>query len=151
MQRLLAFYLLLAAIIGDEDPAFAGGSYAVAQKYRHDMTAWDALTVQQQEAAIGYQRVVLQAFHEVDDALTALQAEQRRFAALTAAVEASREAARRARTPAERLAAEQAALSIELQRVESSAALPAGVVRLYKALGGGWEGAFPRTDPAAPR
>ena len=42
-----------AAIIGDEDPTFAGGSYAVAQKYLHDMPAWDALTVQQQEAAIG--------------------------------------------------------------------------------------------------
>ena len=42
-----------AAIIGDEDPTFAGGSYAVAQKYLHDLPAWDALTIQQQEAAIG--------------------------------------------------------------------------------------------------
>lgn len=106
----------------------------------------------QQEAAIGYQRVVLQAFHEVDDALTALQAEQRRLTALNAAVGASREAVRRARTPAERLAAEQDALSAELQQAQSSAALPAGIVRLYKALGGGWEGAFPRSaDAAAPR
>ena len=42
-----------AAIIGDEDPTFAGGSYAVAQKDLHDMPAWDAVTIQQQEAAIG--------------------------------------------------------------------------------------------------
>lgn len=104
----------------------------------------------QQEAAIGYQRVVLQAFHEVDDALTALQAEQRRLAALTSAVEASREALRRTRTPAERLAAERETLSIELQQIESSTALPAGVVRLYKALGGGWEGAFPRIAASNP-
>lgn len=103
----------------------------------------------QQEAAIGYQRVVLQAFHEVDDALTALLAEQRRLAALTNAVDASREALRRARTLAERLAAERDSLSLTLLQVQSSAALPSGVVKLYKALGGGWEGAFPRGDAAS--
>ena len=40
-------------LVGDEDPRFAGGSYVMVQKYRHDMTAWNALTVEQQEAAIG--------------------------------------------------------------------------------------------------
>jgi putative iron-dependent peroxidase len=42
-----------AVLVGDEDPAFAGGSYVMVQKYVHDMTAWNALTVEQQEAAIG--------------------------------------------------------------------------------------------------
>jgi putative iron-dependent peroxidase len=42
-----------AAVVGDEDPEFAGGSYAVVQKYVHDLKAWDALTVEQQEQAIG--------------------------------------------------------------------------------------------------
>jgi putative iron-dependent peroxidase len=42
-----------AAIIGDEDRQFAGGSYAVVQKYLHDMAAWNALTVEQQELVIG--------------------------------------------------------------------------------------------------
>jgi putative iron-dependent peroxidase len=42
-----------AVIVGDEDPAFAGGSYAVVQRYTHDLTAWDALTVEQQELIIG--------------------------------------------------------------------------------------------------
>lgn len=42
-----------AVVIGDEDPAFAGGSYVIVQKYLHDMPAWNALTVEQQEAAIG--------------------------------------------------------------------------------------------------
>ena len=32
-----------AVTIGDEDPAFAGGSYVIVQKYLHDLTAWDAL------------------------------------------------------------------------------------------------------------
>jgi putative iron-dependent peroxidase len=42
-----------AVLVGDEDPAFAGGSYVMVQKYVHDMTAWNALSVEQQEAAIG--------------------------------------------------------------------------------------------------
>jgi putative iron-dependent peroxidase len=40
-------------VVGDEDPGFAGGSYVMVQKYVHDMTAWNALTVEDQEAAIG--------------------------------------------------------------------------------------------------
>jgi putative iron-dependent peroxidase len=40
-------------IVGDEDPDFAGGSYVMVQKYLHDLTAWNALKVEEQEAAIG--------------------------------------------------------------------------------------------------
>ena len=42
-----------AATIGDEDPAFAGGSYVIVQKYLHDMASWDALSVEEQERVIG--------------------------------------------------------------------------------------------------
>jgi putative iron-dependent peroxidase len=42
-----------AVVVGDEDPPFAGGSYVMVQKYVHDLTAWNALTVEEQEAAIG--------------------------------------------------------------------------------------------------
>jgi porphyrinogen peroxidase len=42
-----------AAIIGIEEPAFAGGSYVIVQKYLHDMRAWNALPVEQQENIIG--------------------------------------------------------------------------------------------------
>ncbi|HEY2526833.1 MAG TPA: Dyp-type peroxidase [Xanthobacteraceae bacterium] len=42
-----------AAIIGEEDPAFAGGSYVIAQKYLHDMDAWNALSTEAQERIIG--------------------------------------------------------------------------------------------------
>ena len=31
----------VAVTIGDEDPAFAGGSYVIVQKYLHDMAAWE--------------------------------------------------------------------------------------------------------------
>ena len=35
-----------AALIGDEDPEFAGGSYVVVQKYLHDMAGWARLTAE---------------------------------------------------------------------------------------------------------
>jgi putative iron-dependent peroxidase len=43
----------VAGIIGKDDPAFAGGSYVVVQKYVHDLTTWDALPVEDQELAVG--------------------------------------------------------------------------------------------------
>jgi putative iron-dependent peroxidase len=42
-----------AVVIGEEDPGFAGGTYVVVQKYLHDLAAWDALSVEEQERAIG--------------------------------------------------------------------------------------------------
>jgi porphyrinogen peroxidase len=42
-----------AVLIGDEDPAFAGGSYVVVQKYVHDLARWDALSTEEQELIIG--------------------------------------------------------------------------------------------------
>lgn len=41
------------AIIGEEDADYAGGSYLFVQKYIHDMTAWRALPVHEQEKVIG--------------------------------------------------------------------------------------------------
>jgi putative iron-dependent peroxidase len=42
-----------AVAIADEDPEFAGGSYVIVQKYLHDLDTWDALSVEDQERAIG--------------------------------------------------------------------------------------------------
>jgi putative iron-dependent peroxidase len=42
-----------AVVIGDEDPAFAGGSYVIVQKYLHDLRAWDALPSHEQEKVVG--------------------------------------------------------------------------------------------------
>ncbi|MGO9911906.1 MAG: Dyp-type peroxidase [Acidimicrobiales bacterium] len=44
---------LAAVAIQDEDPWFEGGSYVIVQKYLHDLAAWDALPVEQQELAVG--------------------------------------------------------------------------------------------------
>lgn len=42
-----------AALIGDEDPEFRGGSYAIVQKYLHDVAAWERLTTEEQERVMG--------------------------------------------------------------------------------------------------
>ena len=42
-----------ATEIGDEDPEFAGSCYVHVQKYLHDMSAWDSLSVTEQEHVIG--------------------------------------------------------------------------------------------------
>ena len=40
-------------LIGEEDEGFAGGSYVMVQKYVHDLAAWNALKVEDQEAVVG--------------------------------------------------------------------------------------------------
>ncbi|HEX6524205.1 MAG TPA: Dyp-type peroxidase [Streptosporangiaceae bacterium] len=42
-----------AALVGGEDPGFAAGSYVIVQKYVHDLDAWNAMPVEEQEKAIG--------------------------------------------------------------------------------------------------
>ena len=42
-----------ATVIGEEDPAFAGGSYVIVQKYLHDLAGWNALPTEAQEHIIG--------------------------------------------------------------------------------------------------
>jgi putative iron-dependent peroxidase len=43
-----------AAIVdADDDAEFAGGSYVIVQKYLHDLAAWNALSVEEQEHVIG--------------------------------------------------------------------------------------------------
>ncbi len=41
------------ALVGDEDPEFAGGSYVLAQRYVHNMRYWGRLSREEQEGAIG--------------------------------------------------------------------------------------------------
>ncbi|UYM07650.1 Dyp-type peroxidase [Solicola gregarius] len=46
-----------AVLIGGEDPAHVGGSYVIVQKYLHDLGAWDALPVEEQERVIGREKL----------------------------------------------------------------------------------------------
>ena len=42
-----------AALVGDEDPEFAGGSYVVVQKYLHDLLTWASYGADKQAEIIG--------------------------------------------------------------------------------------------------
>jgi porphyrinogen peroxidase len=55
-----------ATIIGEEDAAFAGGSYVIVQKYLHDLSRWNALPIEEQERIIGRTKL---ADIELDDAV----------------------------------------------------------------------------------
>jgi putative iron-dependent peroxidase len=55
-----------AALIGTEDPAFAGGSYVVTQKYLHNLAGWNALSTETQERIIGRTKL---ADIELDDSV----------------------------------------------------------------------------------
>ena len=41
------------ALIGKEDPSFAGGSFVFTQRYVHDLASWAGLPVREQEKVIG--------------------------------------------------------------------------------------------------
>ena len=73
-----------AALITDSDPAFAGGSYVIVQKYLHDMAGWNSLSTETQERIIG--RTKLQNV-ELDDAIKPTSAHN----ALTVIVEDGKE------------------------------------------------------------
>jgi len=48
---------LAAVLVGDEDRAFANGSYVIVQKYLHDLDGWNALPTEAQERIIGRQKL----------------------------------------------------------------------------------------------
>lgn len=48
---------LNSALVGGEDPQFAGGSYVIIQKYLHDMSRWNALSIEEQERIIGRKKL----------------------------------------------------------------------------------------------
>jgi putative iron-dependent peroxidase len=73
-----------ATLIGDEDPAFAGGSYVIVQKYLHDVARWNALPTEMQERIIGRTKL---SDIELDDAVKPTSAHN----ALTQIVENGRE------------------------------------------------------------
>src|SRR5262249_15342178 len=73
-----------AVIVGDEDPAFAGGSYVVVQKYLHNLAGWNALSTEAQERIIGRKKL---SDIELDDSVKPTSA----HSALTTIVENGKE------------------------------------------------------------
>jgi NodT family efflux transporter outer membrane factor (OMF) lipoprotein len=125
-------------------PIFAGGRLKKTLELR------DA---QQQEAAIFYHKTVLQAWHDVVNALVARRLEQARRARLRSQADHSRQALTLARARytdgveqfVTVLDAERSLLQAEQQHAASTMNVSLNVVQLFKALGGGWQETFP--DP----
>jgi putative iron-dependent peroxidase len=57
---------VIATLIGEEDAAFARGSYVIVQKYLHDLTRWNEISVEEQEKIIGRTKL---SNIELDDAV----------------------------------------------------------------------------------
>jgi len=157
------------------------GSFAIQATQFKNMGSWDANTygigpsltlpifqggrlrrmlelrkAEQQEAAFAYQRTVLGALHDVDNALTTYEAEQQRRVQLEDAVEQNRRALDLARSRYTQgvadflsvLDAERSLLAAEQQLTDSITTVSTNLVQLYKALGGGWESDYPEQHPA---
>ncbi|WP_111473344.1 efflux transporter outer membrane subunit [Methylobacterium sp. XJLW] len=111
----------------------------------------------QQEAAIAYQKAVLQGWHDVVNALAALRGDEGRRARLARQVADARQALALSRARYVQgveifttvLQASQTVLHAETSLSQATAAISTDFVALSKALGGGWETTFPggRTPP----
>ena len=127
-------------------PIFQGGRLTRTLELRR---------AQEQEAAISYQRAVLGALHDVNNALTAYASEQLRQQAILRAVAANQRAVGLANdqyragivTFIDVLNAERQLLSTQQQQLQSQTNISTDLVALYKALGGGWEASYPDEAP----
>ncbi|KLU21808.1 secretion protein [Caballeronia mineralivorans PML1(12)] len=121
-------------------PIFEGGRLRAQLNLRE---------AQQQEAALAYQRTVLGAWNEIDDTLSALSTEQQRRTSLAANVAQSDHAWQLATsryqtgagTQLDILATQRTTLAAKLDWIRSDTNVSLNAIRLYKALGGGWESA----------
>jgi NodT family efflux transporter outer membrane factor (OMF) lipoprotein len=115
-----------------------------------DRGRWKAVRlydVRAQEAALAYQRTVLNALREVENAIAAYGADQQRRGWLDATVTENRDAVTLSRQRYETglsnfidvLDAERTLQQNQLSLADSTTAVTTDLVGLYRALGGGWE------------
>ena len=123
-------------------PLFRGGAL------RQNVNAQNALVTQ---ALAAYEATVLAAYEEVENALSASSNEDARHEALRLGVESARRASQLALTQYNSglvdfqtvLDADRQLLALEDSLAVSDGEMTANLIRLYKALGGGWN-AFPK-------
>lgn len=105
----------------------------------------------QEQALIRYESAVLHALEEVENALVAYAEEQQRRTALQEATGAAQRAEKLAQDKYqaglidfnEVLDAQRSLLSLQDQLAQSDGAITSNLIRLYKALGGGWAAMTP--------
>lgn len=118
-------------------PVFNGTTYA-------NIAVQEA---RQKEAALGYRTTVLEALHDVENAVSAYGAQQLRLRSLERAAEANRHSLSLAQQRykaglssfLEVLDAERRLFASETEVAQSNIAIYTNLIALYKALGGGWD------------
>jgi NodT family efflux transporter outer membrane factor (OMF) lipoprotein len=129
-------------------PIFEGGRLTSTLTLRQE---------QQKEAAVNYQRTVLNAWHEIDNSLSAYDAEQRRHDQLAEAVTQNLRAVSLAQSRYQQgvadflqvLDAQRNLFATQQELAISTATVDTDLVAIYKALGGGWEIDFPEQQAVA--
>ena len=123
-------------------------------RIRRQIEVQDAV---REQAFIGYEKAVLTALGDVEQALVAVGNARRRQASLASSAEAARNAAVMAHQRYTAgladfqtvLDTERSVLAIEDSLKSSEADCLLGLIRLYKALGGGWSATVPQDAQAA--
>jgi NodT family efflux transporter outer membrane factor (OMF) lipoprotein len=108
-------------------------------------------SARQEQARLQYEAVLLASLEEVENALVAYAAEDHRRASLEKAMQAASTAVELAHRKYQAgqtdfsvvLDAERSRFSLQDQLVQSEGAVTAGVIAIYKALGGGWTSLAP--------
>ena len=108
----------------------------------------------QEQALIQYERAILTALEDVENAITAYAQEQLRYRSLKAASQSATRAAKLATSRYEAdatdylsvLDAQRTLLNAEEQQAISEGQITSNLVRLYKSLGGGWTPEAPETE-----
>ncbi len=131
-------------------PIFQGGRIRATVKLRR---------LQARQAGVVYARTVLRALNQVEDALAAYGADQRARVSLQSAVTSSRNALDLARQRyasgiasfIDVLDAERTEEQSQLALASATTAVSLDLVRLYQALGGGWQAGAVAARPAGHR
>jgi len=149
----LAGSIGLESLTADKLPEWASRVYRVGPAVSWNIFDAGAIrrnievqNARQEQALVRYQAAVLRALAEVENSLVAFVKEQDHRHALTRAAEAAAMAKRTALDLYQAglvdftdvLDAQRSLLAAEDELVQSTGAVTAGLVRLYKALGGGW-------------
>ncbi len=119
----------------------------------------DAQTPLQEQALMGYEAAVITALKEVDDVLVAYTKGEARRESLERATQAAKSAAELANKRyisgqisfQALLDVQRSLLSLQDQLATSEGEVTSNLIRLYKALGGGWSSLDPAPAQAAPK
>lgn len=142
----LPIFSIREASPGNSPPASSGNSSPVFTSGGNRVLL-DAANSRQREALLGYEKSVLGAIGEADSQLASLEANHRRFASLSGAVDANAESARLAKELSHEGRSNLLALLVEeqrlniltLDRIRSQTSLILSWIRVHQALGGGWQ------------